>query len=326
MKTVVVGLSCATLALILAQPVAAAVPVVESQGTVPRSTTGTASASSTTTVRSYPSAPAATSYPVGGGVQTYPASDAAVAQASPGSASGGASGSDRAPTTELFYQLQTLQTEVGELRGLVEEQRHQIDRLVREQKEQYLDLDRRLALALKQQATGGGAAPSTGTYSGPSSSNAPAAGGGPMVATPAPTPRPSPSPGNRADGVSERDAYTSAFNLTRDKRFQDAINGFNQVLVDYPNGEYSANAFYWLGELYLALPQAELEKSRQSFTQVVNLYPTHAKMPDSLYKLGVVYHRLGDNAKALQYLNRTQSDFPTSPAARLAQSYAAEIR
>ncbi len=323
-RSVVIWLGCVALGLILSQAVSAAVPVVESQGSVPRGTTSTTSSSSTTTVRSYPSAPAATSYPAGGGVQTYPASEAAVAQASPGAASGGSSGSDRAPTTELFYQLQTLQTEVSDLRGLVEEQRHQIDRLVREQKEQYLDLDRRLALALKQQATGGAAGPSTGTYSGPSNASASGSGGGPMIATPAPM-TPSTS-GSRADGVSERDAYTNAFNMTRDKRFQDAINGFNQLLVDYPNGEYSANAFYWLGELYLALPQAELEKSRQSFTQVVNLYPTHAKMPDSLYKLGVVYHRLGDNAKALQYLNRTQSEFPTSPAARLAQSYAAEIR
>ncbi len=56
----------------------------------------------------------------------------------------GASGSSRSNTRELFQLLQALQIEVQELRGLVEEQRHQLNRLAREQKEQYLDIDRRL--------------------------------------------------------------------------------------------------------------------------------------------------------------------------------------
>ncbi|NJN51947.1 MAG: tol-pal system protein YbgF [Gammaproteobacteria bacterium] len=237
-----------------------------------------------------------------------------MAQAYPAPAGSGGSGTaERAPTTELFYQLQTLQTEVSELRGLVEEQRHLIERLGREQKEQYLDLDRRVALALK----GGGASNATTAAPVlPTMSTSPSVS---PVSAPAAAPNP-------ATAANEREAYTNAFNLTRDKRFQDAINGFNQLLVDYPGGEYSANAFYWLGELYLALPQADLEKSRQSFSQVVNAYPSHTKVADSLYKLGVVYHRLGDNRKALEYLTRVQSEFATSPAARLAASYAAEIR
>ena len=132
--------------------------------------------------------------------------------------------------------------------------------------------------------------------------------------------------GSRSASGGERDAYTKAFNLTKDKRFQDAIDAFNQLIVDYPNGQYTPNAFYWLGELYLALPEPELEKSRQSFAQVVNLYPSHQKVPDSLYKLGVVYYRLGESDRAMSFLDRVQSDYPTSPAARLAKSYAAELR
>ncbi len=308
--------TAALVSLAFVQIATAAVPVVESQGTVPRSTSQSAAPQSTTTVRSYPAAPTATAYPASGGVQTYPAASPTAAQSYPAAGSGGAS--ERAPTTELFYQLQTLQSEVSELRGLIEEQRHLIDRLSRDQKEQYQDLDRRVALALKQ----GGSAGSTPTapVAIGSATSTPPASSGPAASVPNAAPRPSSS------GASERDTYTNAFNLTRDKRFQEAINAFNQLLVDYPNGEYSANAFYWLGELYLALPQAELEKSRQSFSQVVNVYPSHAKVPDSLYKLGVVYHRLGDSRKALEYLTRAQSEFPTSPASRLAQSYAAEIR
>jgi tol-pal system protein YbgF len=305
---------CACAALVVAQAVAAAVPVVESQGSAPR---GYERNTAPSPVRDRAPPSAAIAYPSDAAAQAYPANDRALAQTSPTPLASAAS--DREPTTELFYQLQTLQTEVGELRGLVEEQRHLIERLAREQKEQYLDLDRRMALALKQ--NGGGAAP-VATGGGPRltepTESAPSAGSRGVAGVAAPSAGPA--------SASEREAYTRAFNLTRDKRFQEAISGFNQLLVDYPGGEYSANAFYWLGELYLALPKAELEKSRQSFAQVVNAYPAHTKVPDSLYKLGVVYHRLGDNAKALEYLNRAQVEFPSSPAARLAQSYAAEIR
>jgi TolA-binding protein len=44
-----------------------------------------------------------------------------------------------------------------------------------------------------------------------------------------------------------------------------------------------------------------------------------------MYKLGIVYHELGDKAKALEYLNRVQTQFPHTDAARLAQLYAAEL-
>jgi len=59
---------------------------------------------------------------------------------------------------------------------------------------------------------------------------------------------------------------------------------------------------------------------------VVNLYPSHNKAPDALYKMGVVFHRLGDNSKALEYLDRVQRDFPVSAAAGLARIYASELR
>jgi TolA-binding protein len=78
--------------------------------------------------------------------------------------------------------------------------------------------------------------------------------------------------------------------------------------------------------LYLALPEPELEKSRQSFVQVVSLYPSHQKVPDALYKLGVVYNRLGEQPQAREYLSRVQSEHADSPAARLAKAYAAELR
>jgi len=60
--------------------------------------------------------------------------------------------------------------------------------------------------------------------------------------------------------------------------------------------------------------------------QVIGLYPDHPKVPDTLYKLGVAYHRLGDTGKAMEYFADVQSRYPQSSAAGLAASYEQELR
>jgi tol-pal system protein YbgF len=121
-------------------------------------------------------------------------------------------------------------------------------------------------------------------------------------------------------GTDERTAYANAFNLTREKRFAEAIDAFHALLADFPSGQYSANALYWLGEIYLVVEPPDLERSRQSFVQVVNLYPRHQKASDSMYKLAVVYRQIGDMDRAREYLDRVRNDYGGTTAARLAAS------
>ncbi len=255
-----------------------------------------------------------------------PAGAALAQQAAP--AAGGAQTAQPASTSdrrlsELFYQIQVLQQEVQELRGLVEEQAYQLNRLARDQKEQYIDLDRRVAGLTTGAVTGAGigaagnaasgtqtAGSSTGSFAG--SQSAGTANPAPVAAVPA------------AGGVSEREAYQGAFDLMKGRKFDESIAAFNDLIARYPNGQYTPNAFYWLGELYLA--QQNTEQARQSFMQVIGLYPDHPKVPDTLYKLGVAYHRLGDTTKAMEYFSDVQSRFPQSSAAGLAASYEQELR
>ncbi len=209
----------------------------------------------------------------------------------------------------MFQQFQQIQDDVAELRGIVEEQSHQIEQLQAQQKEQYLDLDRRLS-ALQGQPVNAGAGPTAG-------------GAGPIGA--GPTTGPVTSGPTTASGNAEQDAYTAAYNSAKANRFAEAIAAFNQLLVMYPKGKYAGNSYYWLGELYLKLPEPALEKSRQSFAQVVNQFKDNAHVSEAMFKLGVVYDRLGDKAKALEYLKRVQAEYPGTPGAKLAQTYAAEL-
>jgi len=209
-------------------------------------------------------------------------------------------GDETSQLRELFYQIQILRQEVQDLRGMVEEQGHQQKRLTRDQKDQYMDLDRRLT-----EVRAGGVSALSDPLSPPNETT-------PTSVT------------ADANSGGERTAYSDAFNLMKSRDFEASTAAFNRLIVDYPNGQFTVNAFYWLGELYLA--SSENEQARQSFMQVVTLYPDHQKVADALYKLGVVYHRLGDTKRAMEYLKRAQNEFPGSSAAGLAANYSRELQ
>ena len=78
---------------------------------------------------------------------------------------------------ELFYQLQLLQQEVMQLRGLVEEQSHQLQKLKQQGMERYIDVDRRLG-----QLAGQAVNPASATQSATTTvDDAPVAVGAPVV-------------------------------------------------------------------------------------------------------------------------------------------------
>lgn len=208
----------------------------------------------------------------------------------------------------IFHRIQVLQGEVQDLRGMVEEQGFQIERLARDQKEQYIDLDQRI-LALRND--------------GASAARPGAASAGGSAPTAPPSPQAAPAAVLESGPAGERQAYAAAFNQMKSRAFAEAITAFKQMIANYPNGQYAANGYYWLGEIFLA--EGQVEDARQHFVQVVSLYPDHSKAPDALYKLGVVYHRLDDVQQALAHLERVQKEHPNSSAANLARNYAAEL-
>jgi tol-pal system protein YbgF len=228
----------------------------------------------------------------------------AVAEEAPADASQSASQSANQSASQLgqlFYQLQLLRDEVQRLNGALEEQQNQIERLAREQHERYLGLDRRIA-ELGVGATG------------------PTGGDGPI--RPGMDPGP---PSQQPDGpATERGTYETAYELMQRHQYGSAAEVFQQLIDQYPNGQYTPNAFYWLGELHRK--NGDPEAARQSFVLVVDLYPEHNKVPDALYKLGVVYTQLDEPSRALEYLDRVVREYPDSTAASLAKRHAAELR
>lgn len=208
---------------------------------------------------------------------------------------------------ELFMQLQQMQQEMAQLRGMLEEQQNEIARLKQESLARYQDLDGRL-----QGAAGGAAMGNAPT------ANAPAANPNANPAAPAATQAAAQSAAQGpADPAKEKLYYEAAFDLVKAKDFPKAAQAFEGFLRKFPQSQYAGNAQYWLGEVNLV--QGNLQAAGQAFAQVASRYPTHAKVPDSLYKLADVEQRLGHADKAKGIYQQVIAQFPQSSAAQLAK-------
>ncbi len=213
--------------------------------------------------------------------------------------------------SDLVLQLQRLQQEMQQLRGQVEMQQYQLDTLKKQQQDQYLDLDGRL----RGQGAGAAAAPSQ-----------PA----PRASVPADTPVPERAAGTSLDlgatrgGAAavqlppEKDAYRAAFDLLKERRYDEAVKAFGDLLAVYPNGEFADNAHYWLGETYYV--KRDYSGAMTEFQFVLDNYPLSPKVPGAMLKLGYTRQDQGDWQGARANFQEVIQRFPDSTEARLAQS------
>lgn len=202
--------------------------------------------------------------------------------------SGGGATTSPSAQGELFIQLQQMQQELARLRGMVEEQQYEIQRLKQESLERYQQLDARL----------------NETASAPQSQAQAAAPAAPAAEEP-------------ADPAKEKLYYDAAFDLIKAKDFDKASQAFSAFLRRYPASRYAANARYWLGEIHLV--KGDLQAAGQSFARVTLDYPNHSKVPDALYKLADVERRLGRTDKARAALQEVIAKYPDTSAAKLAE-------
>ena len=181
-------------------------------------------------------------------------------------------------SADLYYQMQIMEQELLQLRGLIEQQSNEIKKLKQQHLEDYMDLDRRM---LGQTAPATTAKPLLGTVGSPIAEN-----DEPVV--PLAEPR---------DPKAELTQYRAAIDLVlKEKDFEQAKARLQQHLVDFPNGRYAANAHYWLGEI--ALEQDNNKDAEKWFSNLLKTFPEHSKSDDARYKLGEVYLRNGDKARA----------------------------
>lgn len=198
---------------------------------------------------------------------------------------------------QMAGQVAQLQQEVRELRGQVETLSYEAEGAATRQRDQYLDIDRRL------QALEGGMSPSSGASGGGPAAAATVAGGA-GAAVPA------------ATGASDRVRYQEAFDLLKDGRYDQARAEFRQFLVDFPNSDLAGHSQYWLAETYYVTQQ--YKEALPAFQKVMADYPQSRKLPDAMLKVGYCLYELGQYDKARAELTQVVQKYPESTAARLA--------
>lgn len=224
------------------------------------------------------------------------------------SSSGAAAGQSSA-AGDLLLQLQSLQQEVMELRGMVEEQNHQIQTLKQQSLERYNDLDRRMG---QPQAN---VAPGASADSAPIDANAipvaPEAHSTVSNSAPAPVSAAPSTTTMETAKPEEYEAYQIAYAKLKGQDFNGAIKGFNAFLAQYPHSSLAANSHYWLGKAYLLVQPQDLNKAQIAFTKVGE-HPQSNKVPDALYELGKVYFLKGDKPRAKTLLQQVIDNYGAS--------------
>ena len=202
---------------------------------------------------------------------------------------------------EAVYQMQLLQQEVQELRGLVEELGYRLNRMQITQEDRYLELDSRFQSLGTQLST------NPTTSSSPISSNIGTTTDGEALAG--------------QDSLNASTLYETAIDLINRRQYDLAITQLQTLIAQFPESKFAPNAYYWLGEVYAAKPDPDYENSRKALAQVITFFPEHRKVPAAAFKLGKVHHLMGDCMRATDLLNQVMEQQQGKSVAKLAESY-----
>ena len=189
--------------------------------------------------------------------------------------------------TELLYQkLSELEKEIAELRSQLEENSVLIERSLELQQQRYLDLDSRILelSSIERNIVSNNTEEDLVTDNGQEE---------------------------------EKLLYRNALELFEASRYAEALEIFSEVIITYPDGIYTPDAYFWSGELFLA--QELYEDAKLSYAEVFEQFPNHIRSADSLYKLGEIQRIDSEFIEAINYFEKVVSLFPDSGAAQLSK-------
>lgn len=196
---------------------------------------------------------------------------------------------DSGVLTEMLQGVDQMQNEIRQLRGKLEQTENEL-RILREREEQrFARIGERLSYLE----------------------------GGFELEPPATDEAPPVVPDDWLAGPEEQDAYEEAFERLMAGEHEEAIRMLEAFVEGHPEGVFTANAIFWLGEAKYAV--GEYEGALIDYAAVREHYPESDKAPDALLKQGYAYFELGQTDPARQALNQVVEEYPGTTLSRLAQ-------
>lgn len=249
-------------------------------------------------------------------------------------AGGGNAPSQSAPNNELvvslYNQLEALQQEVQSLRGLVEEQGNQIRRMQTEQRDRYLDIDRRLsempAAPLGATAPGVPNAGGTATLPNGAPNALPPVNQGaanPVAATtPAPTAStPTVTPSAPATLPPANVATTSVSptgvvnTQPQPQTSPVATTNNSSTLIGAASQSPQDEQALYREALRLLLDEDKYIESIQMLQTYIDTYPNGRLLTNAIYWQGEAYLAIAEFNQAEAMFNRLLTEFPADPKA-----------
>ncbi len=201
---------------------------------------------------------------------------------------------------ELLLQLEQLRQETQALRGLMEELSYQLGEMSSDQKTRYLDLDQRLGelVRIQKQSV-------ASQQSSPVKTLVDPADGSQTVIDSVALPE-----------VSDQDAYNKAFELIRERQFEESLVEMERFLSRYPDSELVLDAKFWRGQVFDVLGQDE--SAIEAFKGLILVAPDYRRILQVKVKLGKLLIKNQDVLNGQKILQEVISQAPESVESGLA--------
>lgn len=225
-------------------------------------------------------------------------------------------------TTQLVSRVDETEVQTRQLRSMMEENQVKLDVLEKQLGELTTTIYRQFNLTAGGKAsTLPGDAPSDSVAIVPPT--APGELNAPLET--AAEPAPEAPPASSANSGAAHAVYQQAQKVWLSDDYAGALQLFSDFLARYPDTELAGNAQYWQGRCYLKLDRHE--EAVAAFQNVRTKYPENdSKVSQAMQSQAVALSRLGRNDEAERLLEEVVQKYPTTSAARQAESDLAKLR
>jgi tol-pal system protein YbgF len=220
---------------------------------------------------------------------------------------------DNSVLIDMVQRMESLQSEVRQLRGELEQKTNELESMRERQRKLYLDTDNRLQAL---ESGGGGSSlddlADLEDLEGLDEISLEPVDSEPVIETAA-IETPAPVSSEREEKLD----YQNAYDLLILGRNLEAISEFENFLSVYPDGTYSDNAHYWLGEANYV--ERQFDEAIDRFNVVIFQFPGSRKVPDARLRKGFALFELQRYAEARQELSAVEAEYRGRSIAALAR-------
>lgn len=124
--------------------------------------------------------------------------------------------------------------------------------------------------------------------------------------------------------LSPAEVFNMAYSDYRNGNFELAVDGFKMYIEQFPESPLVDDSLYWIGECYFS--QKKHEEAIEQFNELILNYPRGDKIPAAYLKKGFSLAELGKKEEALSVFKLLVSKFPLEEETKIAQQKIKELK